>query len=269
MPKTNFDPATNGFSFINYWTFDDTERVKLSALFTGAIDDALAVLSPWFNSAFIAAGLNRRLTAWCANALPESYGLCGGMAFAALDYYDARLSFPPSQDVPTRDTAGGTTLRDYLEQRQIESLRANLPTVLAWMAVLNLIPQWWAFQSGGMWLLQRSKEQWEQLKRSIDAGTPQPLALVGTTSNPSENHQVLATGYDEQFDGTGVIYVYDMNCPRAEQTIRLDFHGSALQAVESCPSDGRGPLRGFICEKYQSILPPTVMDWTLPRPHNV
>ncbi len=160
-------------------------------------------------------------------------------------------------------------MRDYIEQRQIDSLKANLPNVLAWMAMLFLIPQWWSFKSGGGWLLERTKEQWAILEKSIGAGNPQPLALIGATTNPCENHQVLATGFDDHGDGTGVIYLYDMNCPGAEQTIRLDFRGPVLRAEESCPSEPRGPLRGFICEKYASAAPPTVMDWTFNRPQPV
>ncbi len=269
MTKTNFDPVKDGFAFVNYWTFDPSESAKLTGLFTQAIDGALSVLNPLFNSAFILSGLNRRLTTWCANALPDSYGLCGGMAFAALDYFRAQVPIPSCKVAPTRDTAAGTTMRDYLEQRQMDSLKDNLPTVLAWMAMLNLIPQWWSFKSGAGWLLDRTKEQWQVLCKSIQAGNPQPLALIGATNNPTENHQVLATGCDDPQDGTGVIYVYDMNCPGAEQTIRLDLRGSVLQAVESCPSDARGPLRGFICETYGKVAPPTVMDWTLPRARNV
>ncbi len=269
MTKTNFNPPTDGFAFVNYWTFDQTEMAKLGGLFAGAVNDALELLNPLFNSTFILSGLNRKLMAWCDQVLPESYGLCGGMAFAALDYFNKKIPIPRDATVPTRANAPGTTMRDYLERRQIDSLKANLPAVLEWMVVLNLIPQWWSFKGGGSPLLERTKAQWASLKKSIDAGQPCPLALIGTTSNPTENHQVLATGYDDHGDGTGIIYAYDMNCPGAEQTIQLDFRGSVLQTIESCPSDMRGPLRGFICEKYASVTPPKVLAWTTPAVQNV
>jgi hypothetical protein len=98
---------------------------------------------------------------------------------------------------------------------------------------------------------------WRHLKRHIDAGEPWPIGLVGTTKDPFTNHQVLACGYDERGDGRGTIYIYDMNCPGAEQTIELDFRGESLLADESCPG-GRGSLRGFFCEDYTPSQPPSV-----------
>jgi hypothetical protein len=94
------------------------------------------------------------------------------------------------------------------------------------------------------------REEWVELKGHIDAGHPWPLCLIGTSVSPFNNHQVLATGYDDHDDGTGVIFVYDMNDPGKEQTITLDMRGEILAAVESVPNADRGPLRAFFCEHY-------------------
>ena len=60
-------------------------------------------------------------------------------------------------------------------------------------------------------------------------------------------------------DGTGLIYVYDMNCPGVEptgdcpggeRTIRLDLRGKVLSAQECCPN----PQRGKCTTRY---TPPT------------
>ena len=226
MPKTKFDPTTQGFPFVNYWELDQADGEAVLEILDDAAGSALSALKPIFGSilTFTESILKSRWPG--GNADLQTYGLCGGMAFAALDYYTAGIPIPTAKLAPTRANAAGTAMRNYLQRRQLDSLRDNLVTVLEWMTVLNYIPQWWSFKSGAPWLLDRSKEEWETLKHNIDAGQPTPLALIGTTKDPMENHQVLVYGYDEPdprigADGTGVIYVYDMNCPGVEPSLRL------------------------------------------------
>lgn len=280
MPKSNFQPATQGFAFLNYWELDESDTDAVFNVLNDTAGPALSALMPLFGNVLVLAGLALRLKSDAGNANPQIYGLCGGMAFAALDYYTAGIPIPAAKVVPTRTTLAGGTMRDYLQRRQIDSLCDNLPTVLKWMTMLNYVPQWWSFNSGAPWLLEQSKGQWETLKSNIDSGHPTPLALIGTTKDPMGNHQVLAYGYDApdpavSAEGTGVIYVYDMNCPGmaptvncpdGERTIRVDFRGKVLAAAESCPSAQRGPLRGFIVEKYSAVTPPVVQDWTTLAP---
>jgi hypothetical protein len=276
MPKTNFDPKTQGFAFVNYWELDQSDRDAVLQILGATAGSVFSALEPVFGSFLILAEPILRLRWSAESADPQTYGLCGGMAFAALDYYTTGIPIPTSKLPPTRANAAGTIMRNYLQRRQLDSLRDNLGTVLAWMTVLNYIPQWWGFKSGAPWLLDRSKEEWKKLKDNIDAGQPTPLALIGTTKDPMQNHQVLAYGYDEPdphvgADGTGIIYVYDMNCPGVEatadcpggeRTIRLDFREKVLLTQECCPNPQRGSLRGWMCEKYSAVVPPIVEDWT-------
>lgn len=266
MPKTDFLPQRDGFAFRNYWALDQAESDEVISLLNASVDDALSVLNPLFPPPLIMLRLGRKLVTWAETAVPQTYGLCGGTAFAALDYYNAKIPIPLGTEPPTRANTAGTTLRDYLQHRQLDSLKDNLPTILAWMAVLNLIPSWRPFKGGAAWLLDQSKAQWNTLTTKIDANQPVPLAIIGTTMNPMQNHQVLAVGYDDPHDGTGTIFVYDMNCPGAEQSIQLDFRGLLLFAVETCPNNRRGALRGFICVEYTPAKPPIVTDWMSPAP---
>lgn len=269
MSKTSFRPETNGFAFINSWTFDQNEPDEVRQVFTGAINAALLLLGGIFwGGTLVMFSVGRKLMDWVTSSGVISYGLCGGMAFAALDYYKTGVTLPKGtgpNDQPTRATPAGATLRAYLWRRLLDSLRDNVATVLAWMAVLHVIPQRWPFRGGAPWLLAESKKQWDELKKHIDAGDPCPIALIGETKDPTQNHQVLAYGYEDHRDGTGVIYVYDMNSPgivppgsqgATEQTIAVDF--GLLVAQESCPSKTRGPLRGFFCEVYTPAQPPDI-----------
>ncbi len=258
MAKTAFQAETHGFAFVNSWRFDPREQEDMQRTVSGSVDGAAASMSGSLShlGSMLVRGVLQQVT---ANLDPVDYGLCGGMAFAALDYF--REGSPPPRgvshnDQPRRDTPDGALLRDYLWRRQLESMAGNMPTLLFWMGMLHInLP---GAAGGPRWLLERTKEQWQRLKADIDAGAPRPICLVGPSHNPFHNHQVLASGYDDPGDGTGVLYLYDMNCPGKEQTTRLDFRGHELVADETCSHMNRTPLRGFFCEDYFVATPPKV-----------
>src|SRR5206468_43557 len=117
------------------------------------------------------------------------YGMCGGMAFASLDYWLNNWVVPRGNnrhDQPQRTSPQGTALRDYLWNRLLQSVRDNIVTFLQWMAILQLPV---GPQAG--WLRDQTAGELVKLKKGIDAGIPVPVALLGTTSNPLDNHQVL------------------------------------------------------------------------------
>lgn len=257
MGKTAFQPQTHGFAFINSFTFEPEEAQQMQMALSSSISGAATVagdrLSSWAGRVLIPS-----LKQFTRGALPEHYGLCGGMACAALDYYLGGKPLPRGKDtwdIPTHNTPREKTLRSYLMRRQIDSVALNWPKMLIWIGMLNIdLP--FVDNDGPRWLLSRTKEEWVRLKGSIDRGRPNPIMLVGSTANPFHNHQILAYGYDDPGDGTGTIYVYDMNCPGRENSIGLDMRGATLAAVESCANDQRGPLRGFFCNAYTPDTPP-------------
>lgn len=261
MKKTGFQPDTHGFAFVNLWTFDINENKHMNHALDQSIGGAVNSLGAPM-AALGGSTITTRLKEWVGGALPESYGLCGGMAFTALDYYKQGGNLPRGKDyhdLPPSDNPQGKALRDYLWKRQLESMNDNFPTLLAWMFMLHSgLPM-----TGTKWLLDRTEEEWDELKKHIDQGSPWPICLVGSSRSPFDNHQVLAYGYDEPEKGKGTIYLYDMNCPDKEHTTRLDFgRGNQLEAEESCPSDHRGALRGFFCEAYKPATPPDVDVWS-------
>jgi hypothetical protein len=205
-----------------------------------------------------------QLNSWIDSALPDYYGLCGGMAFAAADHFRAKKPIPYGLEpavTPNSDDPIDREIRDYLWKRQLESLQPNAPVLLTWMMMLHLpIPG-----AGPVWLRDRTREQFAHLSAFLAHG-PWPLCLIGSSTSPFNNHQVLAVGLDANGDGTGVIYLYDSNCPGSEQTIALDLRGEMVQAVESCASPERGPLRGFFCEHYAPATPPDLPRGSRPKP---
>ena len=270
MPKTNFRPETHGFAFGNRWEHDQEETDEVRKLPRDGIYATRTFLSLipggpllWF----ALRDITRRLNSWIEGALVEPYGLCGGMAFAALDYYHAGLAVPRGKEKgqPTQASSEGRVLRDYIWRRLIDSLVLNTATFLTWMAILHLISDRGPFRGGPGWLCKQSEKQWKALKKHIDAGRPWPIGLVGTTTNPTLNHQVVAYDYEDSGDGTGTIFVYDMNCPEEDPdkqpTIEVDFRGQTLEASEDCANSQRGPLQGFFCETYMSKPNPPRIRW--------
>ncbi len=247
MPLKPFDPNLDGFPFVNSWTLDpatvDQLSTKLKAA-TGVVDSFLApfpVLNPLH---LLVADTVNRLT---QQATTQTFGLCGGMAFAALDYW--RCGQPIPSDATLAQNVS-PALRSYLVKRMVDSLcPENLGRVLAWMVVLHLLP----FGSGAQLLCGASHAEWDKLKGLLSDIGPWPIALIGDTWNPCENHQVLAFAASSGEEDT--IYVYDMNHPGAGRKITVDFHGPALVATEEFPDEKRGPLRGFFCEDYTQAQP--------------
>ncbi|KWE76660.1 hypothetical protein WL77_32385 [Burkholderia ubonensis] len=281
MAKTAFRPARDGFAFANSWSFDQFEKDKINELIHAAAVPVMLALVPLLvpavgiidaigalfgippgtiETAAAAALLSGKLDPIIDSFLPETYGLCGGMAYAALDYFNLNWVVNRGYaDPPQRTSMEGTVLRDYIWSRLIDGFIAgNAQTTVEWMTLLHLIPE--SSGGGARELLKRSIVQWESLKNHIDAGEAWPLGLIGTTVNPSNNHQVLAYGYADNGDNTGSIWIYDDNVPDTEVVIDLNFNGPELQAVEGASSsEDRGPLKGFFCESYTLKVPPVAL----------
>jgi hypothetical protein len=255
MPVTTFDPAENGFAYGNSWALSPAERDELRAKLDAAVSTALRTLTAPIPGAFWLMRFAPRLASLIAAGAPDGYGLCGGMAFAALDYWHEGGVEAVATRFPARP-APGSPEHAYLWRRLIESLVANGHVFIAWMAVLHLVPEQPPFNGGAPWLLRRSRAEWKKLRDHINAEQPVPIGLIGSTRDPFLDHQVLAYGYEESGPETGRIHVYDMNCPGTGRTIDIDLRGPVLKADEECRSTARGDLRAFFCEEYRRATPP-------------
>jgi hypothetical protein len=260
MPRTAFSHQVHGFAFANSWEFNEEERRQLREMFAryltcGAILGA-AAFGP-AGAILIPLGI-RALRKELESHLSPGYGLCGGMCFTALDFYNrADLTIPRRRHRDDRP-APRTPLRSYIWKRQLESIASDGARFMAWLIALNHIPQGWPCKGGPTWLLSRSKEEWKKLKASVDAGEPVPIGLVRDTKNIYDNHQVLAIGYDQVDETQGTIYLYDPNCPDGESTIHLKFGEQLLSGTETCGAPDT--LRGFFCEAYRRSDPTEAIE---------
>jgi hypothetical protein len=188
-------------------------------------------------------------------------GLCGGMAFAALDYWHAGIAPPAAQ--PEQ----GSPLLGYVVRRLIASWQ--LPTGVAryyrWM---NLPDGDVRITAHGRHLMTRRGVSWRtiavwwpRVRASLDAGIPAPLGIVTVASeNPAKlrhNHQVLAFGY-AQSGGEVTLRVYDPNSgPDDNVWIRFDTASPRRPTAFTHNLNLGWPVRGFFLVGYSPARPPS------------
>jgi|GEM_PF-2370453 len=150
-------------------------------------------------------------------------GLCGGMVYAAYDYYVANKTIPQQDYRP----AVQTELHDYIYDRQVDSLSGNIDK---WIE-LGFNPLGDRNSDFFNWGLQGNNGgRIQELRQFIDQGKPVPLGLWHADGYSGGDHQVLAIGYKmgrykgdlgaykEDFE----IYIYDPNFPNETQTLKAD-----------------------------------------------
>lgn len=179
-------------------------------------------------------------------------GLCGGMTYAALDFFKADMAIPGQIFRP----ANGTRLQRYLLARQIDSM---LPNLTKW-AELGLNPAGARDAEFFSWGL---NNEFRNLRRFIDAGEPVPLGLQAHTG---KSHQVLAIGYAVHGDGSlREIYVYDPNWQGQVSVIRpnasVHLYDQLNRAGAPIAGSREPPTRWrtyFVDHSYTRRAPPLV-----------
>jgi murein DD-endopeptidase MepM/ murein hydrolase activator NlpD/uncharacterized protein YgiM (DUF1202 family) len=213
--KTKFSSDQQGFHFINSFHLD--LPVKFQLPFGSQVDLSKVV-----------------------------FGLCGGMCFTALDYFNLGMLPLQAEDVKNIDRK----LFVYLCERQLDSLK--IPTLLKLFD--------WMMMEDRTLTTNLLRYEIPKLRRMLDKGYPAVLALLRTKGldDPTQNHQVLATGYESDLGARKyLITLYDPNHPHQEPHIRVDYSDTKT-GLRIEQSTGE-PLRGFF------VIPYTARD-TPPRP---
>jgi len=177
MSRTTFNPVNHGFSFAN--TFQNHR-------FVGPIQISMG-------------------------------GRCGGMVYAALDFYLSGLPIPNDPTLPPE----GSTLSTYISERQDKSLTNTLDLWIERM----FNPFGWRTSEFFHWgLPSQANGQFTRLKSSIDLNKPVPLGLFAPGDGGfAGHHQVLAIGYETgSRDEDLRIFVYDPNYPGVECVLQPD-----------------------------------------------
>ncbi|MGL6073679.1 MAG: hypothetical protein ACRC8S_05905 [Fimbriiglobus sp.] len=173
------------------------------------------------------------------------YGLCGGMIFAALDFFLwGQARYEERNELSIR----------YFSRRLIDSwcmpfgvmkyydgqCRPGGSRFLAGVRVLEGLTR------------QTITTEWPKIKECLDTGMPAPLGIVNPYSyNPGQlarNHQVLAVGYELQGDDV-TLNVYDPNHPLQDDTyLRFSLLDPDAEQLVSHSHDH--PTRGLFLTQY-------------------
>src|SRR5512132_1266292 len=151
MPVLAWRNDADGFAFSNSWTFDAAERAALTALaqplipaVLGTIAAVLPVPDPILWAA-ITTAVTAAAQFPAVGPLP-TYGLCGGMAYYALDHWNARVPIARgsgASDQPARTAPAPTAIRNLLWQRLLDSLGPGgvLQKTIEWSVLMNQVPK--------------------------------------------------------------------------------------------------------------------------------
>lgn len=181
-------------------------------------------------------------------------GRCGGMAYAALDYYFAGIAIPThvAEDFsPDRVPADGKRLADYIYRRLFRSMADGGVNFLMWTLYRDEATIF------GKGVTRLTKEELPKLRRQIDAGRPMALGLISAKNllDIGNNHQVVAYGYDyHQEPDRTVIYIYDNNYPdRDDVTLVTDPANPHLR--EEIRGEVTATWRGVFIQNYRREIP--------------
>jgi hypothetical protein len=214
MPKADFEPARDGFHYPN------------------AFVNVIAKL-PGFGTI-------------------ETGGRCGGMAYAALDYwFNGRLPIPAAQALP----ADGTIMADYVYRRLFDTYQVP--------SAINFIT--WTLAGDGENFFHKGVTRWTKegefpkLRAMIDQGKPQVLGLVKVTDlrQIGEDHQLVGYGYEDDGKGNLTAYVWDNRYPDVEarpsrrtgRSRKATRNGAGGSSRDTSPSGRTSSRTGRSCTR--------------------
>ena len=215
----DFDPARDGFSFPNRFEWTDADLASLSAGLRplAALPFALGgAAGGRLGGTAVAGGAVGAGLGWgVGDALVRSvarrwssFGLCGGMALAAIERWPARgrLATSELQREP---------IRALLRRRQETTLRASLGRFARYWALVRAVPG----ATPHAPLADALAAELDRAEATLRAGRPALLGLVGDAPDPFALHQVAAFGIDRTGRLDATLRVYDPNAPGQTRTI--------------------------------------------------
>jgi hypothetical protein len=193
-------------------------------------------------------------------------GLCGGMTFAALDY------FHNDEPVPTHTTgdyasSGGIPpqgsrlweliLRRHLNSVGLEDDPLGFPLSVGPLMLKLKVDK--LYNSARFVLLNTAtptqlKEQLaDELAKLRDTIPARPAALILVQQGSiQDSHQVVAIGYDDSVTPTQ-IYLYDCRYPSATCTLRVDAASGSCQL--DAPGQRTESWSAFFVAQYSPVVP--------------
>ena len=208
-----FLPSTHGFQFRNKWN-GDLPVVTVGSLWNRLRSGIAADIAS-------ALGIGQMPEDW----LPITHadgGLCGGMAYAAMDYFHAN-QLPPiartgADGLSVAPDSADDPLFQYIRARLLDSFDFT-GRGARWLSYTSPIypdddegvTQALGLMKGKSWVTYR--EEWPRIRNELDQGRLATIGLVQSAAfDIGANHQVLAYAY-EQSGQVVKLWVYDSKIP--------------------------------------------------------
>jgi hypothetical protein len=180
----------------------------------------------------------------------NSYGLCGGICFTALDYFYSEKEIPYIESPPE----AGDFIHSYIFKRQNDtygSFGRFISKFIFWSLISDTKLQ------------RKTYQEFSDIRLSLDRKQPIVLGLVYVHISQSlaiwSNHQVIAYKYEADLE-KNTVYLYDPNFPgREDIAIELMRTEKGFQCIQRDLQSNAGiPVRGFFKIPYSFISPPEV-----------
>ncbi|MEM6326003.1 MAG: hypothetical protein AAF791_02690 [Bacteroidota bacterium] len=236
-----FDPARDGFSFSNSFAWTEADLAHLTRRLRPVSSAAVALvgagagrMSGRASVGTVAGGVLGGIGA--ADGLVRTlarqwptFGLCGGMALAAVERWEAKSPTPAS-------ALEKDAVRPLLRRRQAETLRRSLGRFGREWA----LARWDGTEHPplGAALVQEVR----LAEHRLGAGHPVILGLVGDAPDPFANHQVVAFGIERgEGPAEATFSVYDPNAPGVTRHVRTGLapHDPRRTAITTDLPTGR------------------------------
>jgi|GEM_PF-1173162 len=221
----NFHPREQGFAFSNRWS-RELPVISLGYLWNKLFDSLPGPLSDL--------GIGRVIEEDWAPITHADAGMCGGIVFTVMDYYNNQLLPPTLQSSPTLPS---DPLFLYIKDRLWDSfdVTGQGHRFLGYSSphypngdegVIQVL----GLSRGISWISYR--EAFLQIQADIDAGKLSPVGLIRTDNlDIGKNHTVLAYAYEK--NGQDVtLYLYDPNFHQKE--VKLTFNSTYTDGEVHC-----------------------------------
>lgn len=290
MPKTKFQPTLDGIAFPYALSFSSPEFEAINTCFQRSIQPGLEYLKAEFGPFIDIYDLETEFSLWIEQDRNDISAVSGGVIFALLDYFFAH-NLPPEElrnpQFLSQSSQSAERLRSYCWARTLDYLNQVAPSIMAWVAVRNLIPVdvfpenildkqirasvekandyrdvdikygYDIPRAGGYrWLYRQTHDEWEKIVAHIDNGKPCPVILMDRTTNLAAQHCVLAYAYEEYDEKIKKLYIYHPEDPANVHYLHIDFSGKKVGILTSYTQTASAALQGIICVRHTRDSPP-------------
>jgi uncharacterized protein (TIGR02145 family) len=143
---------------------------------------------------------------WQNYGILEQFGLCGGMVFTALDYFNAGCILSHFDRPPSN-----TALYQHIWSRQFPLSVTFVPQAMTRELFIQALTNFFGTEN-----TVQNNTEYSKIKNKIVSGQPVPIGLIGETGQLINSHVVLGYGLTEyvgSIQKAAHIKVYDPNRP--------------------------------------------------------